>query len=147
MAPMKLLPVLGVALVLGLALPGGASAAWTKPGKCMVPSGQRSTFEVVGDATNNRFSTTRIPCFIAAYAIEGMFERGSWTRSTFRYTATGARWIVKLKCRSRIAMQDVPQPGRVISCTASSGTDAETNRSRARSLKGGTLRWTTNYTG
>ena len=139
--------VVVVALSVFLCSSPTASAAWTKPGKCRVPAAQRDNWDDL-DPPNNKFSTKRVPCFIAAFTIVDMLREDSWSRDRFRHTSYGARWIVRLNCRGRVDPgSDAPQPGRIITCRVRSGEDAESRRDRVRNLRGGSLRWTTAYTG
>ena len=134
--PVPLRAVL-LSVVLALVPASSASAEWTKPGRCAVPDVNRELFADLTAATA-RFSTERVPCYIAAYTLQGLLADGRWTRSSFRYRSNGARWIVRLSCRGEAAGE-----GRLVTCRVRSGTDAETRRSRTRDLSGGRIRWRT----
>jgi hypothetical protein len=136
-------------LAVALSAPESASAAWTKPGKCRVPESQKEGFGDLANRRNNRFSTRTVPCYIAAYAIKAMLRDGRWAGDSFRFTARGARWYLKLACRGRVRPRKpgVPQPGRVIFCRVREGEDAKTKRGTTRNLAGGSIRWVTAYTG
>lgn len=132
-----------VGVLLAIAAP--APAAWTKPGACRIPAGQE--FDQL-DRANNRFSTKKVPCYIAAFAIDALLRDGRWSRTSFNYTARGARWYVKLSCASRLGPKsDDPQRGRVVTCQVRDGTDAETKRGSSRDLARGSIDWQTMFTG
>jgi hypothetical protein len=130
------------AVVLTLAAP--APAAWRNPGKCKPDASMRDRL----DPANNDFSTRKVPCYIAAYAIVDMLDRGRWWRSEFRHTSYGARWVVRLSCRTkRLRRKGFPEGLRRVRCRVRSGEDAETRRRQVKNLRGGTIRWDTAYTG
>lgn len=70
---------------------------------------------------------------MAAFAIDGLVADGKAYRSSFRHTAMGARWYVKLSCRGRSS-----DGRRSVSCRVTNGVDGENDRS----LTGGRIRWT-----
>ena len=123
--------------LLALVTAQSASAAWTKPGRCAVPPVNRELFADLTAATA-RFSTERVPCYIAAFTLRDMLEDGRWTKPSFRFRSMGARWVVRLSCRGRASGS-----GRLITCRVRSGKDAETRRDRSRDLTGGRIRWQT----
>lgn len=101
------------------------------------------------DRANNSFSTRRVPCYMAAYAIDSMLVDGRWSARTFRFAAMGARWYLKLSCRGHATppTDSRPQGGRLVTCRVRKRIDAETNRGKTRNLAGGTIRWSTAFTG
>lgn len=145
---LRLHAVLATALLTALLCVVGtvdtASAAWAKPGKCHIPAKQRDVFEQL-DNKNNLVVTKRVPCWMASFAVEDMLNRAPWTKRSFRFTSMGARWYLKLSCKSRAHRDDAPQPGHIISCRVRKGVDGEAG-ARRRNLRGGTIHWVTAYT-
>lgn len=124
------------------ALPNAAGAAWTKPGTCRVSTSQAGRWDDLA-ATSSRFRTTKVPCYIAAYTVSDMIRDEKSGRPRFRHSSRGARWEVRLSCRSRAAKRS----RRVVTCRVTGGADAEGTRGTARKLRGGTIRWVTDRTG
>lgn len=93
------------AAVLGvLACAPTAQAAWTGPGRCEIPSGERPP--VSDDARYadpsriGRIRTSKVPCSEAVRAIYDMYEETSafGMRSRFRFRADGPGWAYRYRC-------------------------------------------------